>query len=130
MNRQMSAIFHRLALHNFDDDWAKPSRCLGGAFAALPTSREYLAWLVSQTGLTVRQTLRQKDPPFDAVGLGDASLTEFQLLDTMIAHPILINRPLVVTPRGVRLCRPSEVVLDILPNPDIGAFFAMVRLWP
>jgi len=87
-----------------------------------PPTREYLAWLIGQSGLTVRQALRQKDTPHDALGLGDASLTDAQLLDAMMAHPILINRPLVVTPRGVRLCRPSEVVLDILFNPDIGPF--------
>jgi arsenate reductase len=87
-----------------------------------PPTRQWLAFLIGQAGLTVRQALRQKDTPYDALGLGDATLTDEQLLDTMMAHPILINRPLVVTPRGVRLCRPSELVLDILPNPDIGPF--------
>ncbi len=87
-----------------------------------PPTREYLIWLIAQAGLTVRQALRQKDTPYESLGLGDAALTDAQLLDAMMAHPILINRPLVVTPRGVRLCRPSEVVLDILLNPDIGPF--------
>ena len=70
----------------------------------------------------MRQAVRQKDTPFDELGLADTSLTDTQLLDAMLTHPILINRPFVVTPRGVRLCRPSEAVLDILPNPDIGPF--------
>lgn len=87
-----------------------------------PPTRQYLVWLIGQAGLTVQQALRQKDTPYDALGLGDAALTDDQLLDAMMAHPILINRPLVVTPCGVRLCRPSELVLDILPNPDIGPF--------
>ena len=87
-----------------------------------PPTREWLAWLIGQAGLTVRQALRQKDTPYDALGLGDASLTDAQLLDAMMAHPILINRPFVVTARGTRLCRPSELVLDILPNPEIGPF--------
>lgn len=87
-----------------------------------PPTRERLVWLIAEARLTVRQAIRQKDTPYDALGLAGASLTDDQLLDAMMAHPILINRPFVVTPRGVRLCRPSEVVLDILPNPDIGLF--------
>ena len=87
-----------------------------------PPTREYLAWLVTQAGLEVRQALRQKDTPYESLGLGAAPLTDGQLLDAMLDHPILINRPFVVTPRGVRLCRPSEVVLEILLNPDIGPF--------
>lgn len=87
-----------------------------------PPTREYLAWLIAQSGLTARQALRQKDTPYESLGLSDAALTDAQLLEAMMAHPILINRPLVVTPRGVRLCRPSEVVLEILLNPDIGPF--------
>ena len=87
-----------------------------------PPTRQYLAWLIEQAGLTVRQALRQKDTPFESLGLGNTALTDAQLLDAMMVHPILINRPLVVTPRGVRLCRPSDVVLEILPNPDIGPF--------
>ena len=87
-----------------------------------PPSRERLIWLIKEAGLSVRQALRQKDTPYDALGLGEEGLADDQLLDAMMAHPILINRPFVVTPKGVRLCRPSEVVLDILPNPDIGSF--------
>jgi len=87
-----------------------------------PPTRDRLAWLIEQAGLTVRQALRQKDTPYDALGLSDSSLTDDALLDAMLAHPILINRPLVATSKGVRLCRPSELVLDILDNPDIGPF--------
>jgi arsenate reductase len=87
-----------------------------------PPTRDRLAWLIEKSGLTVRQALRQKDTPYDALRLNDETLTDGQLLDAMMAHPILINRPFVVTPRGVRLCRPSEIVLDILPNPHIGSF--------
>lgn len=87
-----------------------------------PPTREQLIWLIREAGLSVRQALRQRDTPYDALGLADAALTDEQLVDAMMAHPILINRPFVVTPKGVRLCRPSEVVLDILPNPDIGPF--------
>ena len=87
-----------------------------------PPARETLVELIGRAGLTVRGALRQKDTPYDALGLGDPALTDAQLLDAMMAHPILINRPFVVTPRGTRLCRPSEVVLEILPNPDIGVF--------
>jgi arsenate reductase len=87
-----------------------------------PPSRERLVWLINEAGLSVRQALRQRDTPYDALGLGNETLTDEKLLDAMMAHPILINRPFVVTPKGVRLCRPSELVLDILPNPDIGPF--------
>jgi len=87
-----------------------------------PPSRERLAELIAAAGLTVRQALRQKDTPYEALGLGDAALTDGALLDAMLAHPILINRPFVATPKGVRLCRPSEVLFEILPNPDIGPF--------
>ena len=87
-----------------------------------PPTRERLVWLIEQAGLTVQQAIRQKDTPYEALGLGDPALTDDRLLDAMVAQPILINRPFVVTPRGVRLCRPSELVLDILPNPDIGPF--------
>jgi len=87
-----------------------------------PPTRERLVWLIETAGLTVRQALRRKDTPYDALGLGDAMLPDARLLDAMMDHPILINRPFVVTPKGVRLCRPSELVLDILPNPNIGAF--------
>lgn len=91
-------------------------------YRATPPTRQYLGWLIGQAGLSIRAALRQKDTPYDALGLADPALSEDALLDAMMAHPILINRPFVVTPRGVRLCRPSELVLDILVNPDIGPF--------
>ncbi len=87
-----------------------------------PPGREELAKLIAAMGLTVRDLLRQKGTPYDELGLGDPDLADDQLLDRMMEHPILINRPIVVTEKGVRLCRPSEVVLDILPTPDIGLF--------
>ena len=87
-----------------------------------PPSRERLISLISEAGLSVRQAMRQKDTPYDALGLADPTLSDAQLLDAMLANPLLINRPFVVTPLGVRLCRPSELVLEILPNPDIGPF--------
>ncbi len=87
-----------------------------------PPSRDELAELIRRAGLSVRDVLRQKGTPYDALGLGDPALTDDQLLDAMMAHPILINRPIVVTPLGVRLCRPSETVLDILPAPQRGEF--------
>ena len=87
-----------------------------------PPARDRLVSLIAQAGLTVREAIRQKDTPYDALGLGDLSLSDEALLDAMLAHPILINRPFVVTERGVRLCRPSELVLDILPNPHILPF--------
>ena len=73
-------------------------------------------------GISVRAVLREKGTPYAALGLGDAKWTDGELLDFMMAHPILINRPIVVTPKGVKLYRPSETVLDILPNPHIGRF--------
>lgn len=91
-------------------------------YRATPPTRQYLGWLIGQAGLSVRDALRQKDTPYDALGLADPTLSDTALLDAMMTHPILINRPFVVTPRGVRLCRPSELVLDILVNPDIGPF--------
>ncbi|MES2423334.1 MAG: arsenate reductase (glutaredoxin) [Pseudomonadota bacterium] len=87
-----------------------------------PPSREELQNLIAQMGMPVRDLLRQKGTPYDELGLDDAALTDAQLLDAMLAHPLLINRPIVVTPLGTRLCRPSEVVLDILPQPQQGAF--------
>ena len=86
-----------------------------------PPTRLLLVQLLSRAGLTIRQILREKDTPFQVLGLGDPSLAEEALLDAIGAHPILINRPLVVTPKGVRLCRPSERVLDLLP-PQRGQF--------
>jgi arsenate reductase (glutaredoxin) len=85
-------------------------------------SRSTLKDLIARAGLTVRAALREKGTPYADLGLGDPSVAEEQLLDAMLEHPILINRPLVVTPRGVRLCRPSEVVLDILPAAQKDAF--------
>jgi arsenate reductase len=87
-----------------------------------PPSRDRIVALVSGAGLSLRQAIRQKDTPFAELGLGDSSLTDDALLDAIEAHPILLNRPFVVTPLGTRLCRPSELVLDILENPDIGPF--------
>ncbi|MBN9335467.1 arsenate reductase (glutaredoxin) [Devosia sp.] len=87
-----------------------------------PPSRERIVELVSAAGITLRQALRQKDTPYEALGLGDTSLTDDALLDAIGQHPVLLNRPFVETPVGTRLCRPSEVVLDILQNPDIGPF--------
>jgi arsenate reductase len=85
-------------------------------------SLERLVELIAAMGLTVRDVLRQKGAPYEELGLGDPSLSDDQLLDRMIEHLILTNRPIVVTEKGARLCRPSELVLDILPNPDIGPF--------
>lgn len=87
-----------------------------------PPPRERLIWLIAQAGLSVREALRRKDTPFDALGLADPDISDAALLDAMMAYPILINRPFVVTDMGVRLCRPSEIVLDILSKPDIGPF--------
>lgn len=87
-----------------------------------PPSRERLKQLIAAAGLTVRQAIRQKDTPYLELGLDDGSLSDEALLDAMEAHPILINRPFVVTEKGVRLARPSEVVLEILTNPLSGDF--------
>jgi arsenate reductase (glutaredoxin) len=81
-----------------------------------PPTRLLLRQLIARMGVPVRAVLREKGTPYAELGLGDPSLTDNQLLDAMMAHPILINRPIVVTPRGVRLCRPSEEVLDLLPS--------------
>ena len=85
-------------------------------------SRERLVELLRAMGISARELLRQKGTPYDALGLSDPKWTEEELIDFMLEHPILINRPIVETPKGTRLCRPSEAVLDILPNFDIGAF--------
>jgi len=87
-----------------------------------PPSRAELIDLIKKAGLSVREAIRIKGTPYHELGLDDPKLSDDQLLDAMLAHPILINRPLVVTPSGVRLCRPSEVVLDILPLPQKGPF--------
>jgi arsenate reductase len=81
-----------------------------------PPSRAELVELIARMGIPVRDLLRQKGTPYDALGLADPALTDEQLLDAMMAHPILMNRPIVVTPAGVKLCRPSETVLDLLPG--------------
>lgn len=86
-----------------------------------PPSRDDLKKMIADAGLTVREAIRQKGTPYDELGLGDESLTDDQLLDAMMEHPILINRPFVVTGLGTRLCRPSETVLDLLPAQK-GAF--------
>ena len=87
-----------------------------------PPSREELADLIRRMGVPVRAVLREKGTPYGELGLGDPALTDDRLLDAMMAHPILINRPIVVTPLGVRLCRPSEEVLPLLPDPQRAAF--------
>ncbi len=87
-----------------------------------PPSRELLVSLIQRMGVSVRDVIREKGTPFAELGLGDPKLTDDHLLDAMMAHPILINRPIVVSPLGVKLCRPSEAVLDILPTAQRGAF--------
>ena len=86
-----------------------------------PPSREMLTRLIARMGISVRELLREKGTPYAELGLGDPALNDEQLLDAMMAHPVLINRPIVVSPKGVRLCRPSEDVLDLLP-PQRGKF--------
>ncbi|MFQ2507827.1 glutaredoxin-dependent arsenate reductase [Aeromonas caviae] len=87
-----------------------------------PPSRDELVALIAAMGMPVRDLLRKNVPPYEALGLAEDRFSDDELIDAMLAHPILINRPIVVTPRGTRLCRPSEVVLDILPDPQQGAF--------
>lgn len=87
-----------------------------------PPSRAELVELIRNMDITPRELLRQKGTPYDALGLAGLDRSDEELIDAMMAHPILINRPIVATARGTRLCRPSEAVLDILPNPDIGRF--------
>ena len=87
-----------------------------------PPGKERLRALVAAMGIGVRGLLRQKGTPYDELGLADAKWTDEHLLDFMVAHPILMNRPIVVTPLGTRLCRPSEAVLALLPAPQRGAF--------
>ena len=87
-----------------------------------PPSRALLVELIDRAGMTPRDLLREKGTPYAELGLGDTSLSDEALVDAMIAHPVLINRPLVVSPLGVKLCRPSEAVLDLLPRPQQGAF--------
>jgi len=87
-----------------------------------PPSRALLKDLIARMGVPVRSLLREKGTPYAELGLGSPDLTDDQLLDAMMEHPILINRPIVVSPLGVKLCRPSEVVLDILPPTQHGEF--------
>ena len=87
-----------------------------------PPTHEELAGLIRDMGITPRDLLRQKGTPYDEMDLGSTKWSDDELIDAMVKHPILINRPIVVAPLGTRICRPSEVVLDILPNPNIGPF--------
>ncbi|EPC3540683.1 glutaredoxin-dependent arsenate reductase [Aeromonas hydrophila] len=87
-----------------------------------PPSRDTLLALIAAMGMPVRDLLRQNVPPYEALGLAENQFSDDELVDAMLAHPILINRPIVVTPLGTKLCRPSELVLDILPSPQQGAF--------
>ncbi|GFE97647.1 arsenate reductase (glutaredoxin) [Acetobacter persici] len=87
-----------------------------------PPSRAELVSLIARMGVPVRSVLREKGTPFHELGLDNPALSDDALIDAMMAHPILMNRPIVVTPLGAALCRPSETVLDILPNPQRGAF--------
>ena len=87
-----------------------------------PPSRAMLVELIERAGISPRDLLREKGTPYAELGLGDTSLSDEALVDAMMAHPILINRPLVVSPLGVKHCRPSEAVLDLLPSRQLGAF--------
>lgn len=87
-----------------------------------PPSRQTLIELIAAMAISPRDILREKGTPYAELGLGDPKWSDDDLIDFMMAHPILINRPIVVTPLGTMLCRPSETVLNILPNPDIGPF--------
>ncbi|XEI31691.1 glutaredoxin-dependent arsenate reductase [Aeromonas veronii] len=87
-----------------------------------PPSRDTLVELIAAMAMPVRDLLRKNVPPFEELGLAEERFSDDDLIDAMLAHPILINRPIVVTPLGTKLCRPSELVLDILPNPQQGAF--------
>ncbi|MCF7717971.1 glutaredoxin-dependent arsenate reductase [Aeromonas jandaei] len=87
-----------------------------------PPSRDQLVALIAAMGMPVRDLLRKNVPPYEALGLAEDRFSDDELIEAMLAHPILINRPIVVTPLGAKLCRPSEVVLDILPDQQKGAF--------
>ncbi len=87
-----------------------------------PPSREKLTELIVQMGIAPRDLLREKGTPYSDLGLDDLTLSDSDLVDAMMQHPILINRPIVITAKGVKLCRPSELVLDILENPNFGEF--------
>ena len=87
-----------------------------------PPSKDQLKNLIIEMGISVREVLRQKGTPYEELDLGNDKWTNEELIDFLIEYPILINRPIVVTPLGTKLCRPSEAVLDILVNPQLGAF--------
>ena len=87
-----------------------------------PPSRALLEQLIERAGITPRELLREKGTPFAELGLDDPALSDAERIDAMMAHPVLINRPLVVSPLGVRLCRPSEAVLELIPDDQLGAF--------
>lgn len=91
-------------------------------YLTTPPSRALLVELIDRAGIAPRELLREKGTPYSELGLGDTSLSDDALVDAMMAHPILINRPLVVSPLGVKLCRPSEAVLDLLPSGQLAAF--------
>jgi arsenate reductase len=91
-------------------------------YLKIPPDRARLLELIEAMAIPVRGLLREKGTPYVEFGLADMNWSDAQLIDFMLAHPILINRPIVQTPKGTRLCRPSEKVLEILPNPDIGFF--------
>lgn len=92
-------------------------------YLEMPPSRNELLALIAAMDIPVRDVLRQKGTPYEELGLGNPKWTDDELIDFMVQQPILINRPIVVTSIGTRLCRPSELVLDLLPNPQKGAFF-------
>lgn len=92
------------------------------AYLKNPPTREKLIELIAAMDIPVRGLLREKGTPYGELGLADAKWTDDELIGFMLAHPILINRPIVATAKGVRLCRPSELVLDLLDNPNIGKF--------
>ena len=92
------------------------------AYLETPPTREQLLALIAASGLSVRDVMRSKESLCAELGLNDAARTDAELVDAMLAHPVLINRPIVVTELGTRLCRPSELVLDILPSPQQGPF--------
>ena len=87
-----------------------------------PPARPLLASLIARMGVPVRSIIREKGTPYSELGLAEPGLSDDKLLDAMMAHPILIDRPIVVSPLGVKLCRPSEAVLDLLPTPQRGSF--------
>lgn len=87
-----------------------------------PPSRAMLEGLVERAGITPRELLREKGTPYAEMGLADEALSDAQLIDAMMEHPVLINRPLVVSPLGVKLCRPSETVLDLIPDEQLASF--------